>query len=64
MLLLVVELLVSRGLPSLVLPAWPLISAKQDKSHELKCIQGVCYLRVPYKIKDDSIDQLTGGEGG
>lgn len=39
---------------------WPLISANKVKNYELKCIPSVCYLHVPYKIKDTSRGQLTG----
>lgn len=65
LLLLILELLVSHGLPSLVLRVWPLISANKDKNHKLKCIPWVCYLHVPYKIKDTSRDSGGGwGIGG
>lgn len=57
---LVVELLVPHRPRSLVLRVWPLILANKDKNNELKCILWVCYLHVPYKIKDTSRNQLTG----
>lgn len=56
------ELLVSNGLPFLVLPTvWPFISAKTKM--KFNCIAWVCYFHVPNKIELTGFFEILGVRG-